>query len=294
MTAVNKLPGHDRALTEDDLPALRALIQRCLAADGGRPDAASDGFIRGQYLSGPAICRYEADGSLIAAAALSVPGGDQVTAAGAVDPAQRGRGLGRHLLDWTLVAAGGRPVLVGSEMVTGAAERLYSHYGLRQVFGELVMRADLGESPVVASPPAGVVFRPWSDQLAPVFFATYSEAFRDRPGFPGWSQQQWLDWTTADDDFRPDLCLLAVAPGKDAAGFLTVAANWIVQTGVVPRWRQHGLGSALVTATMSATREAGFGTCWLTVAQNNPTATRLYRRCGFVVAGRRGRFAASE
>ncbi len=294
MTAVNELPGHERALADDDLPVLSALIQRCLEADGGLPDAASEGFIRRQYLSGAGIGRYRADGSLLAAAAVSAPGGDRLTGAGAVDPAHRGRGLGRHLLDWTLAAADGRPVLIRSEMVTGAAERLYSRYGLRQVFGELVMRADLSESPVLVPPPAGVVFRPWSDQLASLFFATYTAAFRDRPGFPGWPQQQWIEWTTGDDDFRADLCLLALAPDDDAAGFLTVGANWIVQTGVVPRWRRHGLGAALVTAAMSAIRAAGFGTCWLTVAQNNPTATALYRRCGFVIAGRRGRYGVVE
>jgi mycothiol synthase len=127
-----------------------------------------------------------------------------------------------------------------------------------------------------------------------LFFATYTAAFQDRPGFPGWPQKHWLDWTTGDDDFRPDLCLLALAAGDDAAGFVTVAANWIVQTGVVPRWRRHGLGAALVTAAMSGIQAAGFGTCWLTVARDNPTATALYRRCGFVEASRRGRYAVAE
>jgi hypothetical protein len=74
MTAVNELPGRERALTEDDLPALSALIQRCLTADGGLPAAASEGFIRRQYLTGAGIGRYGTDGSLIAAAAVSVTG----------------------------------------------------------------------------------------------------------------------------------------------------------------------------------------------------------------------------
>src|SRR6266567_3931787 len=34
MTAVNELPGHERALADDDLLVLSALIQRCLKADG--------------------------------------------------------------------------------------------------------------------------------------------------------------------------------------------------------------------------------------------------------------------
>jgi GNAT superfamily N-acetyltransferase len=132
------------------------------------------------------------DGLLIAAAAVGAPGGDRVTGAGVVDPAYRGRGLGRHLLNWTLAAAGGHPVLIGSEMVSDAAERLYARYGLRPAV-LLVMRRDLSASPVLVPPPAGVVFKPWSDQLAVLFFCAYTAAFRDRPGFPGWSQL-WPAW----------------------------------------------------------------------------------------------------
>src|SRR5258708_36852224 len=105
MTAVNELPGQERALTEADLPVLSALIQRCLTADGGLPAVASEGFIRRHYLSGAGIGRYGADGSLIAAAAGSAPGGDPGTRAGALDPAQRGGRLGPPLLAWTPVGA---------------------------------------------------------------------------------------------------------------------------------------------------------------------------------------------
>jgi mycothiol synthase len=76
----------------------------------------------------------------------------------------------------------------------------------------------------------------------------------------------------------------------DPAGFVIVSANWIAQMGVVPRWWHQCIGNALLSAAMSGIAAAGFTTCWLTVATNNPAATRLYRRAGFAEAGRRARY----
>jgi hypothetical protein len=40
MGVMKELGGQERALLEDDLPALSALAERCLKVDGGLPDAA--------------------------------------------------------------------------------------------------------------------------------------------------------------------------------------------------------------------------------------------------------------
>jgi ribosomal protein S18 acetylase RimI-like enzyme len=135
--------------------------------------------------------------------------------------------------------------------------------------------------------------RPWgSGGLAAEFFAAYQAAFADRPGFPGWTQQEWVSWTTEDPDFRAGLSMLAADQSGGPAGFVTVGENWIVQTGVVPGWRRRGLGTALVRAAMAGLRAAGDESCWLTVATNNPGAIALYDRLGFELAGCRARYAS--
>jgi len=287
-------PGlSQRALVSRDAPALQALVRRCLDTDGGLPDAASEPFIGRQYLAGPGAGWF-ADGGLVAAAALGAERDGRVTASGAVSPGFRGRGLGRRLFGWTVAAAGGAPLLITAESVGESAMRLYARLGLREVFAELVMSAGLAELPQATRSaidlPAGLELRAWTADLAPAFFAAYDGAFRDRPGFPGWSERDWLARTTQDDGFAPALCRLAVDGAGDPAGFQIISANWIAQMGVVPRWRQCGIGNALLAAAMSGIATAGFKTCWLTVATNNPAAIRLYRRAGFAEAGRRARY----
>lgn len=289
--------GYQVALGADDLPALAGLVRRCLGADGGLPDAASEPFIRRQYLSGPGRGWHSADGTLIAAGALGDLRNGRRTAAGMVDPAHRGRGTGRSVLDWTIATAAGEPLLVESESVSESARQLYARYGLREVFAEQVMRADLDDRvlpparPGTQQPdlPDDLRLRAWTSKSAPDFFAAYSAAFRDRPGFPGWSQADWVAWTAGDEDFAPGRSLLAAVSGEPA-GFVTVAADWIVQLGVVPGWRGRGLGGVLLAAAMSGARAAGFSRCWLTVGTNNPDAARLYERAWFAVAGCRARY----
>jgi len=283
-----------RALASRDEPALEGLVRQCLDTDGGLPDAASERFIRGQYLAGPGAGWF-ADGDLVAAAALGAERNGRVTASGAVSPGFRGRGLGRRLFDWTVTAAGGAPLLINAESVGESAVRLYARLGLREVFAELVMSGDLGglhqaTCPAGELPPPGLVLMAWTAELAPAFFAAYDAAFRDRPGFPGWSQHEWLTRTTEDERFVPALSRLAVDESGEPAGFVIVGANWIEQIGVVPGRRCRGLGKTLLATAMSGIAAAGFGTCWLTVATNNPQATRLYRRAGFADAGRRARY----
>jgi mycothiol synthase len=282
-----------RALASRDAPALQALVRQCLDTDGGLPDAASWPFIRRQYLAGPGSGWF-ADGALVAAAAVGAERDGRVTASGAVSPGFRFRGLGKRLFDWTVAAAGGAPLLITAESVGESAMRLYARLGLREVFAELVMSADLAGLLQAARPagelPPGLEIRAWTAGLAPAFFAAYNGAFRDRPGFPGYSERDWLARTTQDESFAPDLSRLAVDAAGDPAGFVIVSANWIAQMGVVPRWRHQCIGNALLSAAMSGIEAAGFTTCWLTVATNNPAATRLYRRAGFAEAGRRARY----
>jgi mycothiol synthase len=301
-----KPPGYRvRHLTAADLCGLQALIGRCLAADGGLPDAASESLVRRQFLSGPGQAWLGPAGGLVAAAALGEQREGRTTAAGTVSPDSRGRGLGRELLDWTFAAAADAPLLVGTETLNPSAERLYARYGLRQVFAELIMRAPLPAPPAApaatgprgsadppgSAEPAGIALLPWREDRVSDFYTAYAAAFGDRPGFPGWTEAEWADWTADDEDFRPELSLVAVDSDGTPAGFVTVSADCVVQAGVVPAWRRRGLGATLVRSAMGGLSRAGATDCWLTVATNNPGAIALYRRLGFADAGQRARYA---
>ena len=58
--------------------------------------------------------------------------------------------------------------------------------------------------------PEGMTLVPWSEQRATQFFEVYQDAFRERPRFPGWSEDTWRHNFTDYPDFRADLSLLAM------------------------------------------------------------------------------------
>jgi mycothiol synthase len=286
-----------RALSPDDLPAIVALASRVLAADGGMPLVADEPFLRRRFLVvdgavGPdggatafaasGIVGVDADHRLRAAAAVRPPG----LAVGLVDPAVRGQGHGAHLVDWAL--ATGPSATVEIEALTDAAAALFASRGLSQTWAEDVMRYDLSAPPPPVSLPADVSVEPWTDATRLRFFATYEAAFRDRPGFPHWSAEQWVEWTT-DDEFRPDWSLLAVDPAAGDVGFVTAGEGWIVQVGVRPDARGRAIGAGLVVESMRRMRAAGASEVLLDVNVDNP-AGDVYRRLGFTTIGRRARF----
>jgi mycothiol synthase len=285
-----------RSLTPDDLTEVAALAERCRASDGGLPAAARPSFLRSRYAAegGAARGATDAAGTLVAAVAVR-PQGTATTrravVTGLVDPARRGRGIGGELLDWGLSTAASTAdrVTVETEALTDDARRLFAARGLRQVFAEDVMRADVGAGGLPAIvPPDGVALAPWSPELAPRFFAAYEAAFRQRPGFPGWSAQQWIAWTM-DDDFRPQWSLLATDRSAGDVGFITCAEGWIVQVGVRPEHRGRRLGTALVVEALRRMGTDGATEAYLDVNVDN-SAGVLYRRLGFALIARRARF----
>ena len=116
------------------------------------------------------------------------------------------------------------PVLVETESLTQAADALYRSRGLRQTFAEDVMSMPLSQPvPVVAADP-GISLTEWTRAAAPRFFAVWEAAFRERPGFPGWSADTWIGWISDDEDFRADWTLLASARDADF-GFIAGAGG---------------------------------------------------------------------
>jgi RimJ/RimL family protein N-acetyltransferase len=54
-------------------------------------------------------------------------------------------------------------------------------------------------------------------------------------------------------------------------------------------WRGRGVGSALLQATVDWARDQGLHKLCLEVFADNTTAIALYRKCGFVEEGHRGK-----
>src|SRR4051812_40794142 len=116
MTSTDQPDGHPRTSTAAGEPAeawvgidgtvpaeLVELARRCLAADGGLPQAAEPSFLRRRWgaVGGVRFGRRGPSGRLLAAGVVC-PGVDGPIVTGLVDPDARGCGVGSRLLDHAL------------------------------------------------------------------------------------------------------------------------------------------------------------------------------------------------
>lgn len=185
------------------------------------------------------------------------------------------------------------PDEITCENVTGEVVALYAQQGYILDFAEEVMRFDLSLVIPQVSTPGAISFLTWADERIHEFFSVYQAAFHERPGFPGWSEEVWVEWTAGDPSFRPDLTYLAIIDGN-VAGFITSAeegvdVGWVIQVGTHPQWRGKGIGTALIIRALRAWKAKGKEAVMLHVNVNNPGAIRLYLQLGFVIVGRRGK-----
>ena len=270
-----------------DLDEVLALARAQFEAHGGLPQLTDPEFLRRRW-SDVAFGLRDAGGALVSAAVVrsgsSVGSGSTVFWLTGAPP---GEAAG-HVLDLALTGVGAAEVTVECESVVPAVDEMLASRGLRQVFAEDVLTADLTAEVPEPRWPDGTVLLEWDDDSARRFFAVYDASFRERPGFPGWSAEEWIEGM-ADDDARPSASLLACVPGIGDAGFVTAAAGWIDQVGVVPPARGRGLAGALVSESLRRLRAGGDRTAWLTVNVDND-ARRVWERIGFTGRGRRGRY----
>jgi len=281
-----------RLLGDGDLPAVTELARECLSTDGGQPFAASSGFLSRCYLSGAETYAGFSGTRLACVSSLRrAPVGAPVTT-GLVHPAWRRLGIGGYAFDWAADRAGPAGLLAETEALGDGAHALYLSKGLSQVLAEDVMQLAASAQLPPAHPPSGLAFSSWGQADPARFYAVYQAAFRDRPGFPGWTQARWVEWISDDEDFRAQWTLLATLGGTDAGFIAGEATGWIAQMGVVPSARGHGIGAQLIGEAVHRMRSAGEASITLNVNINNPHAVALYRRLGFTRIGRRARYRA--
>jgi mycothiol synthase len=300
-----------RPVTHDDMPAIADLAKACYRSDGGLGFLFAPQEISGWFFPegmGAATGAWDADGRLVACSTVTLfidSGTHRATILGFVHPGMRRKGIGTALMRWSqaqaesLIAdtrAEQRVVRIRTESLTDPADRLYRAFGFQSVFDELVMRHDLGQ-PLPDQPlPEGVTLSTWLPELGDQFYQAYHAAFRERPGFPGWSAKEWIGYVT-ENDHIPEWSLLAredEAPLGFVIGNIDLTneppGGFIWQVGVVPAARRRGLASALLVETMRRMQASGAPWADLTVHTNNPGAIKTYAEIGFVTVGQRARY----
>jgi ribosomal protein S18 acetylase RimI-like enzyme len=86
--------------------------------------------------------------------------------------------------------------------------------------------------------------------------------------------------------FDPESSFVAVHKRTTLAGLILCSrvrndVGHVTQICVLPEFRSHGIGEALLGTTVNNLRQRNFSLLSLTVTQDNPHAVELYRRIGF-------------
>jgi len=322
------LPGLDwRPVNQNNLDAIVELAKSCYKVDGGLSFLFEPDLIKSRYFPDKPVTGMVAfmpDRRLAACTTVyrdGNPGEKRAKIIGQVHPEVRNKGIGTYLIRWSQVQAQkllagvvAEPGLmqvateslndpcvmqVATESLTEPAHHLYLAHGFQNVFDELVMERDL-HLPLPDRPlPIDVTITHWQSGLADQFFQAYHAAFQERPGFPGYSADEWISRVIEDDQI-PEWTLLARVDGVPVGfvlGNIILTSDppggYIAQIGVVPSQRRRGLASALLVETMRRMQVAGSVETLLTVHINNPGAILAYSQLGFSTIGRRARFERS-
>ncbi|MER7849131.1 mycothiol synthase [Kitasatospora sp. NPDC096077] len=216
-----------------------------------------------------------------------------------VDPAARGRGLARPLVDAVLAeahAAGRDAVDFWVHGGHPAARHLAEAYGAELV-RELRQMRRTGRQTEAVAVPAGIelrTFRPGEDDAE--WLRLNALAFAHHPEQGSWTERDLAE-RIAEPWFDPTGFFLATRDGK-VVGFHWTKVHPATATepelgevyvvGVDPAEQGSGLGRALTAAglrhlTGSGAGERGLETVLLYVDADNPAAVRVYERLGFTV-----------
>ena len=168
--------------------------------------------------------------------------------------------------------------------------KLYEDAGYELVRHSFRMRIELDHEPSAPDWPDGFTVRTLREGEEQRVYDAHNESFADTWMFEPEPYESWMHWFVGDPAFDPSLWLLAEANG-DLAGIVIArpsehepGVGWIRILGVVPQYRQRGLGQALLRRSFAEFASRGFGAVGLGVDAENPTgAVRVYERAGMHV-----------
>ncbi|TXN30265.1 GNAT family N-acetyltransferase [Lacisediminihabitans profunda] len=227
---------------------------------------------------------------------------------GAVDPAWRGKGIGRQLLRWQeqralqQLATSDKPLpgwilafiddeaIQTNHLFARAGYRTARYYfELRRRFDEPIPEVPVPEGFSIANP---VPARHEELRLA------RNDAFRDHWGSQPTTEEQW-DRFARRSVSRPDLSFVVTAPTGEVAGFLLTEVNredwpgqgyssaYIDLVGVTRAWRHRGIAPAMLVEALRAIKAEGLDSAVLDVDSDSLTgALTLYEGVGFRQSGR--------
>lgn len=277
-------------LDDGEIAAIDALLDRVSAADG------VSALSEHTYLhllaggGGPERHGVVRDGDNVVGYAY-VSADDEPVAEFLVDPAARGRGLGRRMLAELLTEAGPRVRIWAHGRLPAAAAlaRAAGMVAVRRLCRYVRALDDIPDPPM----PAGVTVRPFTSADTDAWLQLNAAAFVDLPDQGSWTRAD-LDERLAQTWFDPAGFLLAF----DAEGL--VGFHWTKVHGgqahghertgevyvlaVAPRARGTGLGSALTAVGLRHLRGLGLRTVMLYVDLENTGAVAMYERLGFTRA----------
>ncbi|MGH2634176.1 MAG: GNAT family N-acetyltransferase [Tepidiformaceae bacterium] len=208
---------------------------------------------------------------------------------GFVEERFRGRGLGTAMLKWAAALVRSAPrgastLRIDLRDAPLDAVELFTANGFALAVAEDEMACEIHDAAAAPLRPH-MSLQSWSEETAPEFFRVYSEAFRDRPGFPGWDETSWRSAFASGPGFRGDLSLL-LRSGRVPVAYAVCdvaddATGRILQMGVSPTWRSRGVAGRLIGVVLGRLQDEGLSTAVLSVNANNPWARRVYERAGF-------------
>ncbi|MFI5644571.1 mycothiol synthase [Kitasatospora sp. NPDC051705] len=254
-------------------------------------------FVESEGAGGPAAAETGGAGAVVGYGQLEIQ--ERPAAELVVDPAARGRGLARPLVDAVLAEAhrAGRDAV--DFWVHGghpAARHLAGAYGAELV-RELRQMRRTGPQTEAVAVPGGVelrTFRPGEDDAE--WLRLNALAFAHHPEQGAWTEQDLAE-RLAEPWFDPAGFFLATRNGR-VVGFhwtkvhpataTEPALGEVYVVGVDPAEQGSGLGRALTAAglrhlTGSGGGERGLETVLLYVDADNPAAVRVYERLGFTI-----------
>lgn len=228
----------------------------------------------------------------------------RVQAAGAVRPTHRRQGLGTKLLRHGLETAQTlhalhHPTLqlvvesIYGEHVHGAVA-LYRAAGMTATQWVLHMRHPLGAAIPVAPIPDGLRIEGYTAETDEEFRAVRNEAFQAK-GSARLSAEEWKVWAV-NANFRPELSFLLRDVETGTAAGILVTVCWEADTsatgirdaylrviGTRPAYRKRGVAHALISHTLRAAQDQGYGRASLRVAADSSSGGFGFaERAGFV------------